>query len=273
MPSEPLARRRFLLGLGGLLLLTGCAGAPQRVDPAGRPVALDAPGLAMRGRFRPAPDAGRLWVVIEGDGAHWRHGRPPADPTPRRPAGPAILDILPPGDARLWLARPCQYLEAPELAGCDPRYWAQDRFAPPVLAAYQRLIDRHAAGRTVGLIGFSGGGVLAAELALSRPDAGVLITLAAPLDLLAWTAHHGVPPVTGPRPPGRMLRDLARARLPMLHLFGGRDRVVPPFTQSRLRAALPASRTAIVPHAGHDADWAGILSNHPSAQALFATGA
>lgn len=258
-------RRLMLQGLG-CMLIAGCTGAvplPDQTGPVGQAVAFDAPDMAIRGRYHPPKDASArrpLWVVIEGDGAVWHNGQPPRDPTPRHAVGPSVLSMLPPGDARLWLARPCQYLPAEELAACNSRYWTQARFSGPVLAAYQTLIDRHAAGRPVVLLGFSGGGVLAAELALTRKDVAGLVTLAAPLDLDTWTAYHGVPPLAGPRPSDRMLRGLSRLDIPALYIFGERDVVVPPAMLSRIRATLPADRVQIVQGAGHADDWAAILA-------------
>lgn len=230
------------------------------VAGAGRAVAFDAPGLAIRGRYHPPEGQAprRLWVVIEGDGAAWRNGIAPADPTPRRPVGPSVLAVLPETDGRLWLARPCQFLTPAELRDCAPRHWTGGRFAPEILDAYDRMIDAEARGAPVVLVGFSGGGVIAADLALRRADVAGLATLAAPLDLEAWTAHHGVPPLDEAQPSGQRLRGLAQSGLPAIHLFGGSDRVVPPAMLGRTQAMLQGVET--VPGAGHDADWAAILA-------------
>ncbi|MEB8388558.1 hypothetical protein OO012_15130 [Rhodobacteraceae bacterium KMM 6894] len=266
-----LSRRSLLIGLGGAVL-SSCTNAPPAVTPSevsvGQPVSYDARGLAIRGRYHP-PQTGhpprRIWVVIEGDGAAWHRGQPPTDPTPRRPVGPAVLEALPKDDARLWLARPCQFLPPGALATCAPRYWTDGRFSGPVIAAYQALITQHAKGLPVILTGFSGGGVLTAELALTRRDAAGLITLAAPLDLEAWTRHHGVPPLAGPRPSAKMLRDLATLRIPTLYLFGARDTVVPPAMLPRTLATLPTDRVRIVPGMRHSGDWATLVGRNATA--------
>ncbi len=264
------SRRRLLLSLAAAFV-AGCTAPPPAAlmraesTATGQPVAFDAPGLAIRGRYHPpsrARSARRLWVVIEGDGALWRNGQPPRDPTPRKPIGPTVIPVLPADDARLWLARPCQYLTPSAHETCDSRYWTTDRFAAPVLAAYNTLIDLYASGRQIVLIGFSGGGVLAADLALARADTAGLITLAAPLDLAAWTAHHGVPPLSATVPSGKRLHDLANLDAPALYLFGARDTVVPPAMLSRTRRLLPGDAVKIVPGARHSDNWAQILRPH-----------
>lgn len=265
MHSERSAHRpiRALLVLA-CLWLAGCAVPGGHPPDTGDAVVLDQPGLAIRGRYHPpaGPGSTRLWVVIEGDGATWTGGRPPVDPTPLRPVGPSVVSVLPAGDARLWLARPCQYLRPEALRGCDPAHWTGSRFSDEVLTAYDRLIDRYAAGSPVMLVGFSGGGVIAADLALRRDDAAGLVTLAAPLDLDAWTGHHAVPSLAATQSSARRLARLARLDIPALYLFGAADRTVPTATLGRTRAVLPQARLRVVPRAGHAADWAAILAPH-----------
>ena len=254
-------RRQVLAGLS-CSALVGCAGVASLPEPSGERVAFDAPGLSIRGRYHPPSGSRRpvrLWVVIEGDGAAWTGGRPPDDPTPRRPVGPSVVSGLPRDDARLWLGRPCQYLPEQTLARCERLHWTTGRFSAPVMAAYQGLINRYADRMQVMLIGYSGGGLIASELALTRVDAVGLVTLAAPLDLEAWTAFHGVPPLEGPRSPQRLLSGLAQLSIPALYLFGARDTVVPPAVLGRVRDAL-GDRVEVLATARHQSGWADILS-------------
>jgi len=127
------------------------------------------------------------------------------------------------------------------------------------MAAYQGLINRYADRMQVMLIGYSGGGLIASELALTRVDAVGLVTLAAPLDLEAWTAFHGVPALEGPRSPERLLSGLAQLSIPALYLFGARDTVVPPAVLGRVRDAL-GDRVEVLATARHQSGWADILS-------------
>ena len=119
------------------------------------------------------------------------------------------------------------------------------------------MVDRaQTPGQKVILIGFSGGGVLAAELALRRNDVLALITVAAPLDLEAWTRLHGVSPLVAASPAGALTAALAQAAFPQRHLYGARDKVVPPALAAPLACQLPAGTVRIFEALGHDDDWA-----------------
>lgn len=190
------------------------------MSAAGRVVATATPDT------QPSGDV--LTVVIEGDGrAHDRAGRPTADPTPASPLGLAIARAWPDGP-RAWLARPCQFTRRRDPA-CRPGDWTADRFSAPMLAVLDGALDdlkRQAGAREVRLVGWSGGGVMAAALAARRADVAELVTIAAPLDVEAWTTARGLSPLNlAPE-----VAALARGPLPVAqqHLVGDRDRVVPP---------------------------------------------
>jgi pimeloyl-ACP methyl ester carboxylesterase len=216
--------------------------------------------LVTLGWLRPGASQtnGPLLVVIEGDGAAWGSDkRPPADPTPRSGAGARLAARLVNGRPVLYLARPGQYLSAEQAARCSTRYWTDQRFGNAPLTALAALVDRvQTPGQKVILIGFSGGGVLAAELALRRNDVLALITVAAPLDLEAWTRLHGVSPLVAASPAGALTAALAQAAFPQRHLYGARDEVVPPVLVTPLVRQLPAGTVRIFAALGHDADWA-----------------
>jgi pimeloyl-ACP methyl ester carboxylesterase len=186
--------------------------------------AVDAAGFRLFGLLRQGESGDDLRVYIEGDGAPWiRAYQPPDDPTPERPLalGLAARD----GGTRVaYLARPCQYLSSRR---CEPKFWSTERFSPEVVAAYQSALDqlKSRSGATrLRLVGYSGGGVIAALLAASRPDVAELLTVAAPLDTEAWVRHHDITPLAGENPADRAegLKSLAQH-----HWVGGRDEVVP----------------------------------------------
>jgi len=218
-----------------LLLVAGCAGtsAGERHEEALR-LGHAAGFTAQRftsGPFeifallRLQPNTQTVRVYIEGDGAPWRGPySPPADPTP----APDVVLPMAIADATAsvaYFARPCQFVRN---GACDVRFWTSHRFAPEIVAAYGDALDelkRRPGVRRVSLIGYSGGGVVAALLARVRDDVEELTTIAAPLDTAAWTAHHGLTSLVGDNPaaaPGRL------ATLRQRHWAGGRDEVVPP---------------------------------------------
>jgi dienelactone hydrolase len=138
-----------------------------------------------------------LTIYIEGDGLAWlTRSRLSSDPTPRDPVG-LRLALAHPDDQAAYLARPCQYVAA-EATACDPRYWTLARFAPEVIHAMSQAIDalaQRAGARELTLVGYSGGGAVAALVAARRSDVVRLLTVAGNLDHAAWTQHHGVSPL------------------------------------------------------------------------------
>jgi poly(3-hydroxybutyrate) depolymerase len=168
-----------------------------------------------------------LSVYIEGDGAPWvTPWQAPNDPTPLKPTALAMA-AADPAAIVVYLGRPCQYQSAENLAKCDPRWWSDRRFAPEVLAAFDDALTQlktRLGARQLRLVGYSGGGVIAALLAARRPDVVALVTVASPLALTDWVAWHALTPFTNASDP-----SLAPGPLPpAIHWAGDKDRVVPP---------------------------------------------
>lgn len=76
------------------------------------------------------------------------------------------------------------------------------------------------------LVGYSGGGAIAALLAARRNDVKQLITVAGNLDHRAWTSYHRVAPLTGSLNASDVRAQLST--IPQKHFFGLLDRVIPP---------------------------------------------
>lgn len=194
--------------------------------------------------------AGTLTIVIEGDGrAHDRQGRASPDPTPLRAVGLELAQAWP-GPAA-WLGRPCQYVRD---AACEPADWTTHRFSKEAVAmtnaAVSALLSRAGAERVV-LVGWSGGGVMAALVAARREDVAGLVTIAAPLDVAAWTRSRGLSPLQGLDP-----ADLPPISAPQVHLTGAFDPVVRPAVvkETARRLAGPQGQVATWPER-HDCCW------------------
>ena len=229
-----------LLGLAGCALTAGPEAARNRADgiaaaaglvrthiPAGRFI------LTAYARDGDGPGA-PLVVYIEGDGRAWRsRRRVSADPSPANPMA-LELAVRDPAARLVYLARPCQYTTEATRQGCAPTYWAHRRFSPEVIEAIGEAIDRakrDAGAKRVHLVGYSGGGVVAALLAARRTDVASLVTVAAPLDLAAWTAHHDLTRLDGSLDPATDAVGIEA--VPQRHLVGAKDDVVPPRTVER----------------------------------------
>jgi pimeloyl-ACP methyl ester carboxylesterase len=224
-----------------------------------QPVPLAANGLAVRGWLRAEAPGTTLAVYLEGDGRAWvTRSRLAMDPTPEEPIA-LRLAAADPAPNVLYLARPCQFLSGAERHGCAPSLWSEARYGSAVLDAVDRAVTRarDAIGaRSLELIGYSGGGAVAALLAERRRDVALLVTVAGNLDTEAWTRLHGVSPLSLSANPADGAAALAA--LPQLHLAGGRDEVVPPAILRSFMAHLPAgapARLEIVAEFDHECCW------------------
>lgn len=225
--------------------------------------------LAAYQRFGARQD-GELAVYIESDGRAWLD-RSTLSPDPT-PVHPLVLNLAvqDPALHRLYLARPCQYLADAERARCSPVYWSDGRFAPEVVAATDAAISaakRESGAARVRLVGYSGGGAVAALVAARRDDVSLLITIAGTLDHARWTRDAGVSPLSRSLNPADEAARLAA--VPQIHFVGDRDRIVPPAVADSFVARLPdRSRVRVVRMSDHTHEccwtdaWPDLLARH-----------
>ena len=204
----------------------------------------------------------RLWVYIEGDGRAFVNRRQPSsDPTPNHPLA-LQLALADPAEAVVYLARPCQYTTPNTQEGCAVRIWTVCRFSEAVCQALDRAVDQakqRFSARRVGLVGYSGGGVLAVLLSVRRQDVDAVITVASPLDHHAWTTLHRVTPLMCSLDPMAVASD--SARIPQVHFAGERDTIVPIGVIASFTGRQPPNshgRLVSVPGLNHRSGWAEI---------------
>ena len=210
---------------------------------------------------RPSVPAATLTIYIEGDGAAWPTPYdPPRDPTPRQPVSLALA-AADPAPAVAYLGRPCQYLDAAALAKCSSAYWTERRFAPEVIAAADAAVTQLKniyGARRLRLVGYSGGGVVAALLAARRDDVDAFVTVAAPLALAAWVQWHDASPLTGSLDPSAVAASLPHG----VHFVGGGDKTVPAAIVERFVRARGGT-VEVIPGFDHECcwtrEWAGLL--------------
>ncbi|MEA1938193.1 MAG: alpha/beta hydrolase [Pseudomonadota bacterium] len=193
-----------------------------------------------------------LTVWLEGDGhAMDRLKEASDDPSPHDPVA-LRLAAADPARPIAWLARPCQY-RLPDPA-CRTLDWTSARYGPRILdslnAALDSLKARTGAHR-LRLAGFSGGGVVAVLLAARRNDIAQITTIAAPLDTDAWTAHHGVSPLTGSLNPMDVAEQVVHIQ--QTHYAGGNDKIVP----SAVMRNFADNALVVVPDMNHN-NWPDI---------------
>lgn len=258
--------KRLAAGIVLTLALACCSGArefhrheAEAIARAGglSPRLVSADAITLLSFERPGPERGTLTVYIEGDGRAWTNPwQPSTDPTPTDPIA-LRLAAADPARPLVYLARPCQFEAS---AACDPRLWTGARLSPQVVAIFQQAIDeavRRSLSERIALIGYSGGGALAALIAERRHDVAWLVTIASDLDLADWVRLHGLQPLSDSLDPA----DDAPAiqRLPQIHLAGSEDSVVPPAIAQSFLHRLPANSPAqvmVVPGFDHQCCWA-----------------
>jgi pimeloyl-ACP methyl ester carboxylesterase len=184
-----------------------------------------------------------LVVYIEGDGLAWlTRSQASDDPTPRSPIG-LQMALRHGKGAVAYLARPCQYVDGKDARGCEVAYWTKRRFAPEVVEATSLAIDElkqvFGANKLV-LVGYSGGGAVAALVAARRQDVVQLVTVAGNLDHLAWTTLHRIPPLEGSLNPADAWEALQV--IPQLHFVGGNDHNVRVQVANSFLARFPPQR-------------------------------
>ena len=260
---------RLTLPLLGLLLVACTSSSVQDRRAAAQRVAQDAgwqrldleAGDFVLAAFVP-PQLARadtLTVYIEGDGAAWVDaGTPSFDPTPNDPLA-LRLALQDPGEQAVYLARPCQYVEDKNRRHCAARYWTAARFAPEVVAASDQAISqlkRRYGARHIDLVGYSGGGAVAALLAAGRDDVAQLVTVAGNLDTAAWTKGMGLSPLHGSLNPADAWRSLAG--IGQRHYVGADDRVMPPRYAESYQRRYPTGaqpEVIVVPGFDHFCCW------------------
>jgi pimeloyl-ACP methyl ester carboxylesterase len=259
--SLRLPRVRYLLPVA-LLACAGCLTPPaERTDAEAR--RLGFAGERVRGAgfvhvvYRspgPAASGDRLLhVYLGGDGSSRRALRfDPPDPTPSRPIALRLMALDP--APRVFLGRPGQHG-----AECHPRHWTTGRYGADVVESLIAALRSLAAVRDAPglvLLGYSGGGTLAMLVAERMPEVRAVVTVAANLDVAAWTALHGATPLSDSLDPGR--RPPLPDGIAQLHVLGDRDRNVPPSLVEAVIARQPRARTLRVSSADHACCWEAV---------------
>jgi predicted esterase len=236
-------KRKILITAILPFFLTGCLTVPSGEERLSDADAIAQRAGLHRSRVRTQPflitaysrvsESGKgLNVYIEGDGYAWvTRTRVSGDPTPRRPVA-LELAVEDPAPNVVYLARPCQYTPMEMDPACeDEAYWTDKRFSGEVMDSMDQAIDKFvkdAQSSGIHLIGYSGGGTVAAVVASRRADVKSLRTVAGNLDLAGFTEHHEVSPMAeGSMDPMSVAGQLKI--IPQYHFTGSEDPIVPTF--------------------------------------------
>lgn len=176
-------------------------------------------------------------VYIEGDGFTWAtRSRLSSDPTPINPIASKLMMIDQSG-CKAYLARPCQYQQS---KACNERYWSSHRFSSEVIHSYGEALDQFKKEYNIEsftLIGYSGGGAVAALTASKRNDVRELITVAGNIDTDVWVKNHGISPLEGSLNPAKAGERLGT--IPQTHLIGSKDTIIPLYVYESYKKYYP----------------------------------
>ncbi|MFH1209158.1 MAG: alpha/beta hydrolase [Candidatus Omnitrophota bacterium] len=172
-----------------------------------------------------------LHIYIEGDGYAWvTRNRVSGDPTPRRPVA-LELAAEDPAPNVVYLARPCQYTPVEMNPACEEAYWTDKRFSEEVIRSMDQAVDKFAKDAQspgIHLIGYSGGGAVAALIAARRQDVKSLRTVAGNLDPTGFNEYHEVSSLDeASLDPMEVAGKLSG--IPQYHFTGSEDPIVPAF--------------------------------------------
>lgn len=194
-----------------------------------------------------------LHVYLGGDGRPWVDNRPASNPTGLYPLSLELM-IQDPAPT-VYLGRPCYY-RVTMPSQCSPALWTRARYSDTVLdsmAIALTEVIRERRPRDVVLVGYSGGGAIAVLVAskLAEQTPVSVITLAANLDITAWTEHHGLLPLEESRNPATQ-PDTGLAEV---HLLGEHDSVVPVHTVQQYSHRHPGAKFVYVEDFDHRCCW------------------
>lgn len=168
-------------------------------------------------------------IYIEGDGyAAAQQGTVSQNPTPKD-AFALKLSAEDPAANIVYIARPCQYTPFSKDKLCEKKYWAGSRFSEKVVNSINSAISSYASQLNkpkINLIGYSGGGGIAALIAARRNDVISLRTVAGNLNHVTITDFHNVTPLNDSLNPIDVSEKLAS--LPQYHFTGTLDKIIPP---------------------------------------------
>jgi len=245
--------------------IAGCSTLPepaelkQRADGLASaadwtPLSVPAGNFTLAAYLSPVRARGEaLTIYIEDDGLVWLDPTTLSpDPTPILATGLRLALNHRSGPAA-YLARPCQFVAQADRGGCNVAYWTEARFAPAVIDATNAAIDvlkKKTGTARVVLVGYSGGGAVAALAASKRNDVDRLVTVAGNLDHATWTRLQGLPPLTGSLNPADAWRALDG--LSQVHFVGDKDTVVDGRVAAAYAGRFTRSKPRIITMEGFD---------------------
>jgi hypothetical protein len=161
-----------------------------------------------------------LRIYIEGDSKANFFGKP-------EPKNKVVRHLAQRDKAQnvVYIAQPCQYIQN---NNCVLKVWKNGRYAVEMVQAVQSVVEHYAEKyriEDIELIGYDGGGTIAALIAARIRLPVKLITISGILDPKAYTALHKDELLYDPLNP--MNENYILAGVPQVHYVAGNDDVFP----------------------------------------------
>jgi len=214
-------------------------------------------------RFDATADNKQMVVYIEGDGMAWiSRDQLSNNPTPVQPIALKLASI----DTNvnvLYIARPCQYLWPQKMNRCSSRYWSDKRGSEEVISSINQaisIVKQKQNISSIRLIGYSGGGGIAALIADRRADVSEFVSVSGNLNYKLFTQTHNLSPMNGSIDPITVANQIDS--IPQIHYVGADDKIIP-----RQIALSFSDKVKVINNVSHDNwpdKWAQILKtvNH-----------
>jgi hypothetical protein len=246
-----------------VITLFGCVSASAKFDSAARHLGLNK--IVTSGQdFQhviyenavTTPHSKLLNIYIGSDGTPWNFDVPSKDPTPRNPITLKLL--IQDRQPAIFVGRPCYH----GLAGsdeCNESIWTSARFSQAVVDSMVKVIghylDQHSY-QSIRLVGYSGGGTLAALIAAQMDQVTMLLTVAPNLDIDAWTSHHSYEPLSASVNPAN--EPPLPESIRQVHYFGALDSNVPMSTTDRFFLVNRAAERREITEFDHVCCWEAV---------------
>jgi len=179
-------------------------------------------------RFDSTADNKQMVVYIEGDGMAWiSRDQLSSNPTPVQPIALKLASIDT-NDNVLYIARPCQYLWPQKMNRCSSRYWSDKRGSEEVISSINQaisIVKQKQNIPSIRLIGYSGGGGIAALIADRRADVSEFVSVSGNLNYKLFTQTHNLSPMNGSIDPITIANQIGS--IPQIHYVGADDKIIP----------------------------------------------
>jgi len=214
-------------------------------------------------RFDATADNKQMVVYIEGDGMAWiSRDQLSSNPTPVQPIALKLASIDTNANV-LYIARPCQYLWPQKMNRCSSRYWSDKRGSEEVISSINQaisIVKQKQNISSIRLIGYSGGGGIAALIADRRADVSEFVSVSGNLNYKLFTQTHNLSSMNGSIDPITVANQIGS--IPQIHYVGADDKIIP-----KQIALSFSDKVKVINNVSHDNwpdKWAQILKtvNH-----------